>query len=101
MSRPRPILLCDPLRFTVATADHQYDVAPVALCDQAMRLHALKPAEDGDGYVLRFSEAAGRRGPFAISLPDGHQGQATDAMETTVKDMPSTLKPFELVSIRF
>lgn len=94
-------LVCDPLRFTVATADADYDLSPVTISDQDVRIHALKPAEDGDGYVLRFSEAVGRRGSYAICVPDGRTCRATNALEAELEDMPSTLKPFGLVSVRF
>ncbi len=93
-------LLSDPLRFTAATADADYDVSPVAIADQDVRLHALKPADDGDGYVLRFSEAAGRRGSFSITLPEGRTCTATNALEADFKDTPSTLQPFALISLR-
>ena len=38
---------------------------------QAAGLGALKPAEDGDGLILRVYEPAGARGRFALRLPEG------------------------------
>lgn len=64
-----------------------------------MRLHALKPAADGNGYVLRFSEMAGRRGKFHMPLPEGYSGRA-NALETDGHDIPTTVTLFHFVSIR-
>ncbi|WP_137149999.1 glycoside hydrolase family 38 C-terminal domain-containing protein [Devosia sp. FKR38] len=95
-------LLVDPLRFTPASAEAGYDIAPVQWSGLDMRLHALKPAESGDGYVLRLSESAGRRGALAVSLPEGRVAQAVDGLERPVDQAEATsFTPFHLASIRF
>lgn len=90
-------LVLDPLRFVPATADAEYDVAPVSWSGLDLRFHALKPAEDGAGHVLRVSESAGRRGTLALEVP----GKATpiDGLERKlyVED-PSGFTPFHLAT---
>ena len=94
-------LLVDPLRFTPATAATAYDVAPIAWSGLDMRLHALKPAEAGDGYVLRVSETAGRRGDFGLSLSGGQAWHYVDGLERPLDAATSGFTPFHLASIRF
>jgi alpha-mannosidase len=94
-------LAVDPLRFTPATAPAPYDVAPIAWSGLEMRLHALKPAEAGEGYVLRVSEAAGRRGDFSLSLSDGQAWHYVDGLERPIGTATSGFTPFHLASIRF
>jgi alpha-mannosidase len=65
-------------------------------------LSALKPAEDGQGLILRVYEPAGRRGDFAVTLPDGWQVVApVNILEDVVgRDDGTALKPFEVRSWR-
>jgi len=74
-------LLATPPVFVPASGEADYDIAPVGVAGQQVRLHALKPAEDGIGYVVRLSESAGRRGPFSLVLPDGKTARPVDALE--------------------
>ncbi len=45
--------------------------APLSVTGVDVALAALKPAEDGDGLVLRVYEPAGRRGRIAVAPPRG------------------------------
>ncbi|MFZ2102891.1 MAG: glycoside hydrolase family 38 C-terminal domain-containing protein [Oricola sp.] len=65
-------------------------------------LSALKPAEDGQGLILRVYEPAGRRGDFAFTLPEGwRQGGALNILEEPMTRRGSfDLMPFELRSWR-
>jgi alpha-mannosidase len=94
-------LVVDPLRFVPSEAARPYAFAPIGWQGQSMRLHALKPAEDGAGHVLRLSESAGRRGGFALTLPDGHRAVPVDGLERAQDDgRLDQLRPFQLISAR-
>jgi alpha-mannosidase len=54
-------------------------------CDQ-LELTALKPADDGDGYILRIADRHGLGGPGSLNW----QGQ----------EFPVACKPFEVVTLR-
>lgn len=91
-------LILDPLRVKPASSDEPFVIRPIAWSDQQMRFHALKPAESGNGYILRLSEAAGRRGAFSLSVP-GDQTRV-DGLENPVSDASvDTVRPFELISL--
>lgn len=94
-------LMVDPLRHAPAGAMAPV-IAPLRWSGLEMRLHALKPAEDGQGYVLRLSEAAGRRGALAVSVPEGRKVVPVDGLERPL-DPPADglLGPFSLRSLRF
>ncbi|MDQ0456742.1 alpha-mannosidase [Rhizobium paknamense] len=64
-------------------------------------LSGLKPAEEGEGLILRLYEPAGRRGPLRIGLPEGwsHSGPLT-ILEEPSGAAPGELKPFEVKSWR-
>ena len=92
-------LVVDPLRFKPAEAAAPYVYNPVGWSGQAMRLHAFKAAEDGEGRILRLSESAGRRGGFSLTLPEGVTASAVDGLERPDTDVAlDTLRPFQLVS---
>ncbi|MEM9441217.1 MAG: glycoside hydrolase family 38 C-terminal domain-containing protein [Pseudomonadota bacterium] len=71
-------------------------------------IETIKPAEDGNGFILRLYEATGRRGP--ITLRFGVPIKAVlraDLMETNgdalpvIDDMVTlSLQPFEIVTLR-
>ena len=94
-------LINDPLRFAPASADAAYEIAPIKWSGLDMRLHALKPAESGDGYVLRMSEAAGRRGSLALDVPAGRKAEAVDGLERPVAEDAAAFTPFRMASVRF
>ena len=63
---------------------------------------APKRAEDGERYVVRLSEAAGRRGAFSLALPNGKAAIPVDALERVkVEDENPLARPFGLASYRF
>jgi alpha-mannosidase len=92
-------LVNDPLRFVPAHAGAPGEYRPVAWEGQQMRFHALKPLEDGGGTLLRLSEAAGRRGPIAITAPNGPVTKL-DGMERKSAQPTDNVRPFGLMSLR-
>lgn len=77
-------------------------LTPVATRGIAAALSALKPAEDGNGLVLRVYEPAGRRGDFRLTLPEGwSSGAALSLLEEPLDRGPGAeLRPFEIRSWR-
>ncbi|HHY48509.1 MAG TPA: alpha-mannosidase, partial [Alphaproteobacteria bacterium] len=64
-------------------------------------LSAFKPAEDGNGLIFRVYEPAGRRGDFAIELPEGWAVADSVSILEEPLDRPGPgLKPFEVRSWR-
>ncbi len=96
-------LVSDPLRFVAATADAPYEIMPVRWQGASLKFHALKPAEAADGqYVLRASEIAGRRGGFELKVPEERSIARVDGMEEkTENSVLDSLRPFELLSVKF
>jgi alpha-mannosidase len=93
-------LIADPLRFVPASADGAYEIRPVAYAGQQARFHALKPADEGHGYILRLSEAAGRRGVLRLTVPG--VALPVDAMEEPLEGAVTAIeRPFGLSSFRF
>lgn len=90
-------LLSDPLR-TAPAASGGPDLTPLGWTGASLRLHALKPGPEGS-HVLRVSEAAGRRGPFELRVPDGVAVAPVDGLERPVL-RGDGLRPFELVSMQ-
>jgi alpha-mannosidase len=73
----------------------------VGLSGAKLGLGALKPAEDGQGLILRLYEPAGARGPVEITPPPGWRvAGAVNLLEDAI-DAPSALiRPFEIRSWR-
>jgi alpha-mannosidase len=65
-------------------------------------LAGLKPAEDGDGLILRLYEPAGRRGDLRVAAPAGWRlsGPLTLMEEPLERQEPVALMPFEVRSWR-
>jgi alpha-mannosidase len=63
-------------------------------------LAALKPAEEGDGLVLRLYEPAGARGQLSITPPEGWRLSEPVSLleEPAPRDKAQDLEPFELRS---
>ncbi len=80
-----------------ADAEHRFlkvDGAKVAL-------GALKPAEDGDGLILRLYEAAGGRGPVSIAPPRGWAvAGEVNLLEDAIDAPADLIRPFEIRSWR-
>jgi alpha-mannosidase len=75
---------------------------PIAVSGIPAALSALKPAENGEGLVLRVYEPAGARGPFAFAPPPGWRdaGPVDLLEEPVMSDGAQSLKPFEIRSWR-
>jgi len=67
----------------------------------ACALGALKPAEDGDGLILRVYEPASARGPIAVEPPKGWKvvGE-TNLLEDAIAPPSDFIRPFEIRSFR-
>ena len=64
-------------------------------------LGALKPAEEGDGLVLRLYEPQGARGAARIALPPGWRlAEGVDLLERPLGEPDAALRPFEVRSYR-
>jgi alpha-mannosidase len=80
-----------------ADASHRF----VRVSGPGVALGALKPAEDGDGLILRVYEPAGGRGPIAIEPPAGWRVAGEVSLLEDVIDAPSdAIRPFEARSWR-
>ena len=75
---------------------------PIKVSGIPAALSAFKPAEDGKGLILRVFEPSGRRGDFAISLPEGWRaGEPLSVLEEFMARAGNAdLMPFEIRSWR-
>lgn len=82
--------------------------APVKCTAPNVILETLKPAQDGNGIILRLFEARGRRGPVTLELDKTIQqveicGLLERTSESVVLDqhrVELSLRPYEIVSLR-
>ncbi len=74
-----------------------------------VEIEALKPAEDGNGYVLRLLETAGRAGDVRIAsaLLSIDRAWLCTALEQNIREIPAVnhgvriaMHPFEIVTVR-
>ncbi|MBY5355167.1 alpha-mannosidase [Rhizobium leguminosarum] len=72
--------------------------APLAVTGIPVAFSGLKPAEEGDGLILRLYEPAGRRGSLALSLPSGWAAsQPLNILEEPMERKgPADIMPFEI-----
>jgi alpha-mannosidase len=83
----------------IRARDAEHQVIKVRGTDVA--LGALKPAEDGDGLILRVYEPAGARGPIAIDPPKGWTiAGEVNLLEDGIEAPARQIRPFEIRSWR-
>ncbi|MGO7161240.1 alpha-mannosidase [Rhizobium johnstonii] len=71
---------------------------PLAVTGIHVAFSGLKPAEEGDGLILRLYEPAGRRGKLALNLPSGWTAsQPLNILEEPMERKgPADIMPFEI-----
>ena len=77
-------------------------LTPLSASGVDAALSALKPAEDGNGLIVRVYEPAGARGAFAWTPPDGWRidGPLNLMEEPMAREPGADLRPFEVCSWR-
>ncbi|OWV81720.1 alpha-mannosidase [Rhizobium sp. R634] len=72
--------------------------APLTIAGTPVAFSGLKPAEEGDGLILRLYEPAGRRGRLSLSLPSGWSAsQPLNILEEPMERQgPADIMPFEI-----
>ncbi|OWW04075.1 alpha-mannosidase [Rhizobium sp. R72] len=75
---------------------------PLGISGIEAALSAIKPAEEGDGLIVRVYEPAGRRGALELKLPSNWRNQGpVSILEEPLSDVQATaLRPFEVKSWR-
>ncbi|MFS0726147.1 alpha-mannosidase [Paenibacillus sp. 1P07SE] len=70
-------------------------------------LDTLKPAESGDGYVIRLYESGGGRERISLQLPEPGAAQETNLLERPLGELSSeggrivlSMKPYEVKTVR-
>jgi len=94
--------LNQPLIVAAASNLAEASFAALDLTGTPVALSTVKPAEDGDGLVLRVYEPAGRRGGLTVTAAKGWQiGEAITLMEEPqTRDAGPDILPFEVRSWR-
>jgi alpha-mannosidase len=89
-----------PLMFRSVRAEER-STPIVSVAGARVGLGALKPAEDGDGLILRLYEPAGARGPIEIDPPVGWSvAGETSLLEDPIAPPSDHIRPFEIRSWR-
>ncbi|MGR9234903.1 alpha-mannosidase [Rhizobium leguminosarum] len=72
--------------------------APLVVNGIPVAFSGLKPAEEGDGLILRLYEPAGRRGNLSLGLPSGWAAsQPLNILEEPMERKgPADIMPFEI-----
>jgi alpha-mannosidase len=87
--------------FHRAAAGATGTTALVSVAGPRVGLGALKPAEDGDGLILRLYEPAGARGPIEITPPPGWTlAGEVSLLEDAIEPPSPLIRPFEIRSWR-
>ena len=71
----------------------------------SLAIDAIKQAEDGHGFVMRFHEHVGSQKNVILSLPSGYQWCETNLMERNLTDYQDgpisvSLTPYEIKTVR-
>jgi alpha-mannosidase len=94
--------LNQPLLAATTSGVASVTLSPVEVEGIPAALSGLKPAEDGNGLILRVYEPSGRRGDFALTPPQGWavSGPLSILEEPMERGEGPALKPFEVRSWR-
>lgn len=94
--------LNQPLLAISATGLAEGVSTPISLSGVPAAFSALKPAEEGEGLILRVYEPVGRRGNFALKLAPGWEasGPLSILEEPMERGPGADLRPFEVRSWR-
>lgn len=93
----------------VRLVDVQMPSTPLAKCDaNNVIIETIKPAEDGNGFIIRLYEAARRRGVVKLEFGLNIKSVTNcDLLENPISELSHTdrsvefmLKPFEIVTLR-
>lgn len=73
-------------------------LSPLGVEGIPVAFSGLKPAEEGEGLILRLYEPAGRRGRLSLALPSGWQasGPLNILEEPIERAGPADIMPFEI-----
>ncbi|MDB5539662.1 MAG: alpha-mannosidase [Devosia sp.] len=94
--------LNQPLLAAAASGVASVQFEPIGTEGIPAALSGFKPAEDGNGLILRVYEPSGRRGDFAVTAPDGWTvgGSLSILEEPMERGEGAELRPFEVRSWR-
>ena len=94
--------LNQPLIAATASGVAATELTPLAAAGVAAGLAAFKRAEDGNGLIFRVYEPSGRRGDFALQVPEGWttSGPLSTLEEPMERAHKVDLAPFEVRSWR-
>lgn len=95
---PEAIDLNQPLVTMEASGLSAGTQSPLGVEGIPVAVSGLKPAEEGDGLVLRLYEPAGRRGRLSLTLPLGWNASgALNILEEPIERTgPADIMPFEI-----
>ena len=79
------------------------------LSGEGVRISAVKPASDGEGFIMRLCEYHGKSSEVTISVPAYVKSvEETDLKEETIRELPAengkatlTFAPFKIKTLRF
>lgn len=83
--------------------DGECDEKPVvSLSDEGMIIDCIKPAEDGNGYIVRMYEPYGVPGKTVLTVADGMKLQEVSPLEEYIGECSGEIayKPFEIRTFR-
>ena len=94
--------LNQPMLGATASGVAKVSYEPIGIEGIPAALSGLKPAEDGNGLILRVYEPSGRRGDFAVKVPQGWgvSGALSILEEPMDRGEGAELRPFEVRSWR-